>query len=139
MSKCRVDRTTSPTFKRDVKNLKKSYRKIEEDLAALCAEIANNYKGAANATLLRMPKAPALQGKVWKYDCKSSEINRHPRESLRVIAILDEQADELPTLFAVWCDLRKNIPELISPKDIARLMERLAEAKERPLAEEEAT
>ena len=133
MSKCIVDATASPTFRRDVKTLNKTYRHVSEDLQRLFVAIAAEYDMACNATRLKMyGNADHLKGRVWKYDCKSSDLRRNPRECLRVIAILDENetTSQLPVMKPIWCDMRKNIPDFINAKDILRLVARLKQGDE---------
>ncbi|MFN7996980.1 MAG: hypothetical protein U0Q18_25425 [Bryobacteraceae bacterium] len=122
--------TTSPTLKRDIKKLAKTYRHIHTDLESLKAKIEPDYiNNQANPDKLKMPHFPELQGKVWKYDCKSRDVNKHQRESMRLVCMF--VGDDKVTLYGVMCFVRPN-NAYIEPKEMARCLEELCGAIRNP-------
>jgi hypothetical protein len=91
LARCKADSTTSPTLARLLRKLRKKYRHIEGDLAAVIPEIEADYTTACNAA--RPPKRK-LGIEHWKYDFGSTDLQRSPRNSFRVIGIFLEQEAE---------------------------------------------
>lgn len=118
MPKCIVDTTSSRTFQKNLKLLKKKYPKVESDLRAAIVEVQADYSRACNAFCVPMPNQPAYQRRVFKYDWKSTDIGKHPRECFRLIcAFIDEPSDgsTMYALLAYYKGDRSNI----LPKEIA--------------------
>jgi hypothetical protein len=128
LAKCKLNLTTSPTLLRALHELKKTYPHIEDDLEQLKTLVESDYQKAANADRLKMPGHPDLAGKVWKYDCRSSDINKHQRESARLVCMF---LDDPGTLYGVLCFVRANNP-YVDPREMERCMKQLSEALSRP-------
>lgn len=130
LAKCKLDITSSPNLRRDVKRLAKTYPHIRSDLESLKLVIESDYSSPrVNANRLMMPKHPELQGKVWKYDCKSSDINKHQRESARLVCMF---LNDTETLYAVHCFVRPNNSH-VEPKAMAQCMKDLRAALANPI------
>lgn len=91
MARCKVDCTSSPTLARLFKKLRKKYRHIDEDLAAIVPEIEADYTCNCNAA--RPPKRK-IGVEYWKYDFGSTDLRRSPRNSFRVVGIFLEPEAE---------------------------------------------
>lgn len=98
MARCKVDVTTSPTLAKLLRKLRKKYRHIEQDLMAVVPEIAADYTLACNAA--RPPKRK-LGIEYWKYDFGSTDLQRSPRNSFRVVGIFlgPEEAGKERTMY----------------------------------------
>jgi hypothetical protein len=84
LARCKVDCTSSPTLARLLRKLRKKYRHIEADLALIVPELEADYANSCNAA--RVPKRK-LGIEYWKYDFGSTDLQRSPRNSFRVIGI----------------------------------------------------
>jgi len=74
---CRLDLEKSPTFRRQLRRLLKKYPHLKADLERLRPIIEQDYQcKKAHATRLQMPNQPSVQGKVWKYDLASSDLEK---------------------------------------------------------------
>ena len=91
MARCKVDCTSSPTLAKLLRKLSKKYRHIQSDLAAIVPEIEADYTYNCNAN--RVPKRN-LGLEYWKYDFGSTDLQRSPRNSFRVIGIFLEPEEE---------------------------------------------
>ena len=91
MARCKVDCSSSPTLARLLRKLRKKYRRIESDLAAVVPDIEADYTYNCNAN--RVPKRK-LALEYWKYDFGSTDLQRSPRNSFRVIGIFLESEEE---------------------------------------------
>ncbi|MDP9159503.1 MAG: hypothetical protein M3O09_04645 [Acidobacteriota bacterium] len=91
MARCKVDCSSSPTLAKLLRKLRKKYRHIESDLAAVVPEIEADYTRNCNAA--RPPKRK-IGIEHWKYDFGSTDLQRSPRNSFRVIGIFLEGEQE---------------------------------------------
>jgi hypothetical protein len=132
LAACKLDLIISRTLKRAVKKLKRHYPNLDADLKELQKLIEKDHTTPkANATLLRMPKFPDLQNRIWKYDLASSDIKKHQRESLRLICIF---LDDPNTLYAIHVFLRDG-NDFVSPQEMAPIVRELRMAIEAPISE----
>jgi hypothetical protein len=91
LARCKVDYTSSPTLARLLHKLRKKYRHIEDDLAAIVPGIEADYTYNCNAA--RPPKRK-LGIEYWKYDFGSTDLQRSPRNSFRVVGAFLEPEEE---------------------------------------------
>jgi len=134
LSKCKLDFSTSPSFRKALKKLKRDFPHIDQDCESLKRLIeADHANKKINATCLRMPGQPSVQGKVWKYDFKLSDLNKNQRECGRLICLFLEVGGD--TLYAVTCFHRPG-NDYVSPKEMAALMCQLKEALSTPLVDD---
>ncbi len=124
MATCTIDSESFPAFRRCLKELTKKFRKAEGDFAQLVSEVQKDYKSACNAFCVPMPSMPDLQRRVWKYDFKSSDLKKHPRDCFRFVGLLDSPDSDPAIMRALFCYF-KGDRENISPKEIQELAKRL--------------
>jgi hypothetical protein len=91
LARCKVDCTSSPTLARLLRKLRKKYRHIEADLALIVPELEADHANSCNAA--RVPKRK-LGLEYWKYDFGSTDLQRSPRNSFRVIGIFLDAEEE---------------------------------------------
>ena len=84
MPPCEIDVGACPKFLRLVKQLKKKYRQILDDLEALFEEITKNYEVASNAAAI-----PSWKGEVWKHRCSSRDMKVGQSGGFRIISWVD--------------------------------------------------
>lgn len=119
MPQCKVDLEKCRYFGRTLAKLRKKYRRIDEDLVELKASIQKDYTSyKIGYTVMRAPGRPDLQQKFVKYDCACQDINKHARESLRLLCIW---SDDKTTLYGVHLYLRDN-NDHFTPKELAEFM-----------------
>jgi hypothetical protein len=91
LARCKVDCTSSPTLARLLRKLRKKYRHIEADLALVVPDIEADYTLHCNAA--RPPKRK-IGIEFWKYDFGSTDLQRSPRNSFRVVGVFLEPEEE---------------------------------------------
>ena len=98
MPSCKVDCTTSPTLCRLLRRLRKKYRHIEKDLMMVIPDIEGDYSISCQAA--RIPKRK-LGIEHWKYQFGSTDLQRSPSNSFRVIGIFleDEEPNKERTMY----------------------------------------
>jgi len=116
LAACKLDYTSSARVSRFLKKARPTFPHLANDLRKLVQEVESDYENACNATRLRMPGNPDLQGKVWKYDLPSSDLRKNPRDCLRLICLIEDPIAKVPLLRAIYCDFRKNIESGITHK-----------------------
>ena len=93
---CFVDPNVSRAFQRKLKQLRKDFPSLDNDLAGVYEEIKKDYK--------RVPQShavPGYQNVVWKYRCESSDMERGKSGSFRLLAYYKE-ADNTVYPFFVY-------------------------------------
>jgi hypothetical protein len=78
---CLINSELSPTFRKLLANLQKSYPHVGDDLKELFDSVAQDYRGAKGAR-----SVPHFEDRIWKYRQNSSDIKRGARYGFRVIA-----------------------------------------------------
>lgn len=94
MPPCRIDIDASPTFRKLLRKLQKTCRKINEDLAEAFECIEKDYTKAANANAI-----PNFAKSAWKYRWKSSDLRRGALGGFRIIAFYNQDKAILYPLF----------------------------------------
>ena len=133
MATCKLDTSTSPNIRRDIKKLSKKFHDLDDGLKTLITSVESDHTSACHATRLRFPQHPELQGKVWKYDLSCPSLKKHPRESMRLICIF---LDDPKKLYAIWCFHRPGNDAILG-KDVAPLVAALKHAILNPGTQED--
>lgn len=91
MARCKVDCAKSPSLAKLLRRLRKKYRHVESDLAKIVPDIEADYTYNCNAA-----RPPKRKGAIeyWKYDVGSTDLQRSPRNSFRVVGAFLEPEEE---------------------------------------------
>lgn len=131
LATCSLDITSSTSFIRCLKTLRKSFRNVDLDLQKVKPLIERDHTKNCNATRLKMT-IPSLQGLVFKYDFGSIDMRKHPRDSFRLVGLFlrdptSTTEGPTPILYSVLCYHRAN-QDFVSSKDIAVCLSQLQSA-----------
>ena len=94
MPSCRIDLEASPTFQKLLRQSRRQYPKVRDDLIESFSRIEKDYTGACQAVAV-----PGFASTVWKYRYKSSDFQVGSRGGIRIIAYYDSAANILYPLF----------------------------------------
>lgn len=126
MARCKVDCARSPSLAKLLRKLRKKYRHIEADLAKVVADIEEDYTYNCNAA-----RPPKRKGKIeyWKYDVGSTDLQRSPRNSFRVVGAFleEEQEGKERTLYLILMYF-KGDKEDVTEAEVADAVANLREA-----------
>jgi hypothetical protein len=136
LSTCKLNLEALPSVKRRLRKLKATYPVLEKDLLSVVADVQKCYEKACNADKLKFPGFPHLQGKIWKYDVRSKDLKRHPRECLRLVCYLEEGSGEA-TLSALICNLRRDVPDYFTGKEVSKWVKQLIDSRSNPVDDDE--
>jgi len=75
-----INDSASSAFAKQVAVLRRIYPSVDRDLAQLYEDISNQHPGVSQSHAL-----PGYDGKVWKYRCDSTDMNRGKSGSFRVL------------------------------------------------------
>jgi len=87
MNSCRVDASSSPTFRSQLSPFLKKHRKFKKDWEAAVSEISLDYKNACDAARVPNRQFPAFILEVWKYSIACSDLKRNAKKGFRSIAV----------------------------------------------------
>jgi len=114
---CLIDATSSPDYERLLKKLRKKYPRAEEDLAAAFEDIARDFTTACQANAV-----PGFHRAVWKYRCKSSNMQRGRSGGFRILAYYAEASN---TLFAIAVYTKDQYEQQPPTKDVRKWLSNL--------------
>jgi hypothetical protein len=118
LPKCTVDSDSCATFQKNLKQLRKKYHRVDQDLADAVVAIEADYASACNAFCMPMPGFPEYQRRVYKYDWRSTDIGKHPRECFRLVGVFLDAPSTSPKLTLLLAYYKGDRANVI-PKDVA--------------------
>jgi len=121
LPKCRIDLDSSPTFRKLLRKLRRSYPQITDDLREIFEKIEEDYRRAAGAAAI-----PGFGEEVWKYRCKSSDLKRGAQRGFRIVAYYDSERNVLHPILVYT----KPQQEDVSPEEIEGAISGLRQALE---------
>ena len=94
MKLCDIDVERSYRFKREFQELQKKYRRTIDDVKDLFSRVAQNPRGTARGRI----QTGNDQQEVYKYYCKSTDLQRGAREAYRIVALYEPDRNLLTPL-----------------------------------------
>jgi hypothetical protein len=85
---CEIDVDACPLFARLLKQLRKKYRRIEQDLKKAFTDIERDYETACGGSPIQ-----GWQGEVWKYRCGSTDMRTGRSGGFRIIAVVEKSSN----------------------------------------------
>jgi len=107
-----------PSFSRNVKKLRRKYRRIDSDLGKVFDKIAEDPFNSRHATPL-----VGFNRTIWKYRCLSSDQKTGESGGFRILCYVDSENESIYPL-AVWS--KSQIPGQLKNAEIEKLIDMLS-------------